>query len=659
MIPTVSVKIAFGSNPLDDIDWGEATDVSDYVTTFDVHRGRQHALDRFSAGTATIELDNRSRRFDPTNTGSPYYPDVVPMTPIQITADHDGERAVFTGFVERWPQDSTQVGYASSQVSCVDAFKFFSLASLQLDSSPYVDRSMKTDAAIDWLLDHLSWQSGLRDLDAGIFTVMLRAETTSVPLSIMQDIAAAEGGGLFITAAGAVRFIGQNSLFSSPYTTSQALFGDGAPDEPELPYKAALPLYDDEHLWNEVVVTPTGMQLPTNQAASDPLPEDETKAKVDDSTSQARYFTRQLALSVPLVSLQDANSLAYAYLQEYKDPRLYIGTLEHEWSGNDDVMDQLLDRELLDRITVTRRPMGGGAPMTGDYLIEQIRHHWDGTGVWETVWDLAPVPGGSALDPDTAVASPATLSFREVLYMSERQDLPTVELPDIEGLEYDYDADDVTGGEGAPADGTRLPQWLDAANGRALSQDDGSVAPVWRASAVNGHAAVYFDAGRGDFMDLDTQVDIPDVTLFAVVRPVSGSGFGALFSNSGTGGQENVILGLASGGSTYTEKIIKRADGTSTTDATGRQATSTATFGTWRIITITCTSSPGSTITIRRNGTGVSNTSLSPTVEAGGGMVPGGELSVWVARVLCYNSILSSGDINGVEAALKSRYGIA
>lgn len=42
------------------------TDLSDKVRSVSVRRGRGRFLDKFAAGTAQIELDNRDRSFDPT-----------------------------------------------------------------------------------------------------------------------------------------------------------------------------------------------------------------------------------------------------------------------------------------------------------------------------------------------------------------------------------------------------------------------------------------------------------------------------------------------------------------------------------------------------------------------------------------------------------------
>ena len=78
----------------------EGVDVSAYVQEIRISRGRTDNLQDFSAGTCTVVLNNNDRRFDPSNTASPYVDPatslsgVVPRRKVQVKY---GSTLMFTG----------------------------------------------------------------------------------------------------------------------------------------------------------------------------------------------------------------------------------------------------------------------------------------------------------------------------------------------------------------------------------------------------------------------------------------------------------------------------------------------------------------------------------------------------------------------------------
>jgi hypothetical protein len=85
-VPETKVEISFASA------WNSGSptwvDVSSYVRGIEINRGREADLNPFDSGTARVELDNRDGRFNPSNTASPYYPNVKPRRQIRITATY-------------------------------------------------------------------------------------------------------------------------------------------------------------------------------------------------------------------------------------------------------------------------------------------------------------------------------------------------------------------------------------------------------------------------------------------------------------------------------------------------------------------------------------------------------------------------------------------
>jgi len=118
--PTVTVSVDFTGTPYTTGTW---VDITSYVRSMSVRRGRTNELENFEAGTARIVLDNRDRRFDPFYTSGPYYGNLKPRTKVRIDAQATGgsPQSVFEGFVSGWPVELAQAGFDSTvTLECFD-----------------------------------------------------------------------------------------------------------------------------------------------------------------------------------------------------------------------------------------------------------------------------------------------------------------------------------------------------------------------------------------------------------------------------------------------------------------------------------------------------------------------------------------------------------
>ena len=101
--PVYKVEIALTTAPLTQP--GAWTDITTLVREINTNRGRDHELSRSQAGTATVRLTNTDRRFDPTYAAGTYYPNVIPMRQVRITALHNAiTYNLYYGYVETWEQ---------------------------------------------------------------------------------------------------------------------------------------------------------------------------------------------------------------------------------------------------------------------------------------------------------------------------------------------------------------------------------------------------------------------------------------------------------------------------------------------------------------------------------------------------------------------------
>lgn len=144
----VTVEAAFGDAPLNTSpSW---TDITDYVRGLNIQRGRNSEFTTYSAGTASIRLDNRDRRFDPEHTSGPYYGDLVPMVPVRITTTYSSSTyALFYGYAQGWPTAyNTANTDAVAIVNCVDATRL--LANMPITQSDYYNAVIADEPLHYW-----------------------------------------------------------------------------------------------------------------------------------------------------------------------------------------------------------------------------------------------------------------------------------------------------------------------------------------------------------------------------------------------------------------------------------------------------------------------------------------------------------------------------
>ena len=108
-------------------------EVTNLVTRVAIRRGRNRITSKFEAGTADITLYDQSGNWNPANTAGAYYPNLVPLKQVIVTATYAGsEYYIFSGFIQAY---DTGFRLGNEDVStvvlrCVDAFKLLAGASI-------------------------------------------------------------------------------------------------------------------------------------------------------------------------------------------------------------------------------------------------------------------------------------------------------------------------------------------------------------------------------------------------------------------------------------------------------------------------------------------------------------------------------------------------
>ena len=356
--PTTTVSIgltapAAESFTLDDSERGELdgafglggvvlTDVTTYVRSLTTRRGKSRILDnKFQAGVVSLQLDNRSRDFDPTYTAGPYFGDIVPRRDLVIETNGN---PVFRGEIKGWDFSYRLGGDSTTSIEAADDFSVLSNQTLSTSYTPIAQTSGERILAV---LDRpeVGFRSG-RSIATGLST--LQADTIAANqnvLNYIQKIEEGEPGAFFVAKDGILTFEQRNQTPTQFTTFSFA--DDGDPTAIE--YVAIETDFTDELIYNRIVVNRVGG---TAQVAQ-------------DATSQTMYGVSALEVNDLLLST-DAQSLNLAnlLLGLFAEPQLRFKQVTVALHALDATKQgQVLGLELNDVVQVKFLPNRGFDPI--------------------------------------------------------------------------------------------------------------------------------------------------------------------------------------------------------------------------------------------------------------------------------------------------------
>lgn len=435
--PSVKVEMMFTSSAWTDITpYYDAAGGGQVTITRGSNRVESPVI-RYDAGTATIPLFNGDRRFDPTNLSGPYVAGgktlVLPMIPVRVSATYESVTyRLFNGTVDAWTLSYSPPSDAVVSVDCTDGFRILAVQARTANKN-YAGGGEDAGARVTRILNDCGWPTARRSIVPGDSTLqptllggtpagvvplavsnagggqainVQSAISTLSPLDELQLTADTEMGELYINGNGFLVFRNRHALWTDTRSnTSQATFGDD-PNVPttELPYAAVVPEYGDTTLWNGAVIANQGGNIQqAADAASQQLPPAGFGPHVYDSEN--------------LIADTDWQALGYAQwiVLDGKNPELRFASLSVDPAAQPaDLYPQVLGREIGDRITVTRRPPGGGAANTRDVFIRGISHQFTDSA-WLTTWvlqDATSLPPQFILDdPVNGVLDTSSLGF--------------------------------------------------------------------------------------------------------------------------------------------------------------------------------------------------------------------------------------------------------
>ena len=326
-------------------------DITDRLISASVARGKNRDLDRISAGSLTLQLNNDDRAFDPLYPSSPFAGAIVPRRELRLTVD--GVRQITTT-VDDWNFNYNPGGVSVAEVSATDDFTLLARQTVTTGTAT----PQLTGARISAVLDDpaVDWPADRRDIDTG--TSELGADLIEGnALQYLQLVAdASEQGQVFINKGGDLQF--RSRLDATPTSTTVTAFAD---DGTGIPFTLTAVNYGSELLFNEAIVT---SNAGTATAAND--------------RSQIAYGISSTSVATLVDSEAQLQNLANFLVEKYGDPEYRFETI----SMNLNTMTApnkatVLGLEIGDVISIKFTPNGLGDPIEQFGQIIKVGHELD------------------------------------------------------------------------------------------------------------------------------------------------------------------------------------------------------------------------------------------------------------------------------------------
>ena len=326
-------------------------DITDRLISASIARGKNRDLDRVSAGSLTLQLNNDDRAFDPNYAPSPFAGSIVPRRELRLTVD--GVRQITTT-IDDWNFNYNPGGISVAEVTATDDFTLLARQTLTAGTAtPQLTgarvAAVLDDPAVDWPADRRNLDAGTSFLGADVFDGNVLQY-----LQLVSD--ASEQGQIFMNKAGDVQF--RSRLDATPTSTSVTAFAD---DGTGIPFTLTAVNYGSELLYNEAIVSSAvGTAVASN------------------NRSQIAYGITSVSVDTLVDTTAQLQNLADFLVQKYGDPEYRFETI----SMNLNTMSApnkatILGLEIGDVISVKFTPNGLGDPIEQFGQIIRVNQEMD------------------------------------------------------------------------------------------------------------------------------------------------------------------------------------------------------------------------------------------------------------------------------------------
>jgi hypothetical protein len=265
-------------------------DLTPSVRSITIDNGRNIQSDTYQAGTAVIRVYDSDGSWNPQNTSSIYYPYLVPLRKIRVSATTaTAQEFLFSGYTTeyRYYYDQAEnVGYVD--IYAADAFRLLNLA--QVTTVTDAGAGQATGTRIGKILNEVDFPSNMRTISTGQSLCQADPGTLRTSLSAVQNAEFSEQGAFYFDGSGTAIFKSRNEVASSISGTPIDFNQTG-----DIPYKNLVFAFDDKLIINTASMQRIGGTAQVYQ----------------NTDSVIKYFPHQYSAQ-DLVIDTDANALNIA-----------------------------------------------------------------------------------------------------------------------------------------------------------------------------------------------------------------------------------------------------------------------------------------------------------------------------------------------------------
>jgi hypothetical protein len=265
-------------------------DLTPSVRSITIDNGRNIQSDTYQAGTAVIRVYDSDGSWNPQNTSSIYYPYLVPLRKIRVSATTaTAQEFLFSGYTTeyRYYYDQAEnVGYVD--IYAADAFRLLNLA--QVTTVTDSGAGQATGTRIGKILNEIDFPANMRTISTGQSLCQADPGTLRTSLSAIQNAEFSEQGAFYFDGSGTAIFKSRNQVASSISGTPIDFNQTGG-----IPYKNLVFAFDDKLIINTASMQRIGGTAQVYQNAD----------------SVIKYFPHQYSAQ-DLVIDTDANALNIA-----------------------------------------------------------------------------------------------------------------------------------------------------------------------------------------------------------------------------------------------------------------------------------------------------------------------------------------------------------